>query len=173
LVKDVLTAIPIYHLTALQCPRWVINAIDKIRRGFLWKGRTDIRGGHCVVGWSKVCRPISLYGLGIFNLEVMGWSLNLRWLWLQKTEPDRPWVDFEIKVHRFSTTLFAASVCSIVGNGANTLFWTDKWMHGQSLLQIAPALTNRVSKRTRKSISVQRALTTNGWVHDLSGSLPT
>jgi hypothetical protein len=86
LVKVVLTAIPIYHLIALRCPRWVIKAIDKIRRGFLWKGRTDIRGGHCVVGWSKVCRPISLGGLEIHTLEMMGWSLNLRWLWLQKTE---------------------------------------------------------------------------------------
>jgi hypothetical protein len=107
-----------------------------------------------------------------YNLEVMGWSSNLRWLWLQKTEPDRPWADFEIKVHRFGTALFAASFCSIVGNWANTLFWTDKWIHVQSLLQIAPALANRVSMRTRKSRSVQGALTANGWVHDLSGSLP-
>lgn len=26
--------------------------------------------------------------------------------------------------------------------------WTDRWLHDQSLLQIAPALTSRVSKRT-------------------------
>jgi hypothetical protein len=104
------------------------------------------------------------------------------WLWLQKTEPDRPWADFEIKVHRFASALFATSVCSMVGNGANTLFWTDKWLHSQSLLQIALALTNRVSMKIRRRRSVQAALTANGWVsmkirrcrlvQTLSGSLP-
>jgi len=39
LVHFVLTAIPIYLLIALKVPKWFIHAIDKIRIGFLWKGR--------------------------------------------------------------------------------------------------------------------------------------
>lgn len=78
LVKSVLTAIPIYHLIALQCPKWVIKSIDKILRGFLWKGRNDIKGDHCIVGWARVCRPLSLGGLGIHNLETLGWALVMR-----------------------------------------------------------------------------------------------
>lgn len=74
-------------------------------------------------------------------------------------------------MHRFASALFVASVCSVVGNGANTLFWTDKWLQGQSLLQIAPALINRVPANIRRRRSVQAALTANGWVHDISGSL--
>uniref|UniRef100_J3M6H9 Reverse transcriptase zinc-binding domain-containing protein n=1 Tax=Oryza brachyantha TaxID=4533 RepID=J3M6H9_ORYBR len=35
LVKSVLTSLSIYHLTAIQTPKWVIK---KIRRAFLWKG---------------------------------------------------------------------------------------------------------------------------------------
>jgi hypothetical protein len=60
LVKSVLTTTPIYHLIALHCPKRVIKAIDKIRRGFLWKERTNVRGGHCNVGWAKVCKPIKM-----------------------------------------------------------------------------------------------------------------
>ena len=35
LVRFVLTAIPIYLLVSLKVPKWFIQAIDKIRRGFL------------------------------------------------------------------------------------------------------------------------------------------
>jgi hypothetical protein len=38
LVRFVLSAIPIYLLIAIKIPKWVIKSIDKIRRGFLWKG---------------------------------------------------------------------------------------------------------------------------------------
>jgi hypothetical protein len=93
----------------------VVKAIDKIRRGFLWKDIKDVRGGHCVVRWNKVCKPLSLGGLGIHNLEILGWALNLRWLWLKKTQPDRPWAEFDVQVHPNVIAMFSASVCSIVG----------------------------------------------------------
>jgi hypothetical protein len=36
------------------------------------------------VGWAKVCKPVNQGGLGLHNLNVLGWALNLRWLWLKK-----------------------------------------------------------------------------------------
>jgi hypothetical protein len=51
LVRAVLTAVPIHHLIAVQCPKWVLKAMNKIIRAFLWKRRKDIKGGHCLVGW--------------------------------------------------------------------------------------------------------------------------
>lgn len=83
LVKSVLTAIPIHHLIVLNCPKWALKAIKKIIRGFMWKGRRDVQGGHCLVGWERVCRPCELGGLGIHNLEVLGWALSMHWLWLK------------------------------------------------------------------------------------------
>jgi hypothetical protein len=172
LVKSVLTAIPIYHLIALQCPKWVIKAIGRIRRGFLWKGRTNIKGGHCTVGWARVCRPLDQGGLGIHNLEVLGWALNMRWLWLRKTQPNRPWNEVDIKVHPNAAALFSMSICSQVGDGATTLFWTDRWLHGKSILEVAPALVSRIPKRVQICRTVQEALVNNRCVNDISGSLP-
>jgi hypothetical protein len=39
----------IYLAMAIDFPQWALEAIDKIRKGFLWKGRKEVRGGHCLV----------------------------------------------------------------------------------------------------------------------------
>ena len=72
LVKAVLTAIPVYLLIALDVPKWLLRAIDKLHRAFLWKGRRLVNGGHCPVTWERACRPEELGGLGIHNLEILG-----------------------------------------------------------------------------------------------------
>jgi hypothetical protein len=41
LVNSVLSAIPIYLLTAFQLGKWAIKTIVKIRRDFLWKSKND------------------------------------------------------------------------------------------------------------------------------------
>ena len=73
LVQSVLTSMLIYLVMALDLPQWALKAIDKIRRGFLWRGRKDARGGHCLLAWPKVTRPPNLGGLGISNLQNMCW----------------------------------------------------------------------------------------------------
>ena len=100
----------------------------------------------------------------------MNWALRLRWLWLQKTDPDRPWASFNIKAHPSVKAFFSAAVSSVVGNGKNTLFWTDKWIDGQSLCQLAPHLVKTVSSRAKKR-SVHNALTTREWVQDIRGAI--
>jgi hypothetical protein len=95
-VQYVLTGMVIYLAMAVDLPAWALKAIDKIRRGFLWRGRKDARGGHCHVAWGTVCRPIELGGLGISSLKELAWSLRMRWLWLAKTDPTRPWTSISI-----------------------------------------------------------------------------
>jgi hypothetical protein len=57
-VQHVLTSMIIYLAMAIDLPKWVLDAIDKIRKGLLWRGRKSVRGGHCLVAWGKVCRPL-------------------------------------------------------------------------------------------------------------------
>jgi hypothetical protein len=58
----------------------------------------------------------------------------------------------------------------VVGNGKNTLFWTDKWIDGQSLSQLAPHLVKLVSSRAKMRI-VHDALNSRNWVHDIRGAI--
>lgn len=61
-----------------------------------------MNGGCWLVAWDKVQRPLDLGGLGISNLELMGWALQVRWLWFRetnrKTDTSRPWHALEISV---------------------------------------------------------------------------
>uniref|UniRef100_A0A0A8XQ40 Uncharacterized protein n=1 Tax=Arundo donax TaxID=35708 RepID=A0A0A8XQ40_ARUDO len=171
LVRMVLTAIPIHVLIALDIPKWVIRAIDKKRRAFLWKGRDSVNGGNCLVSWDKVCRPLDLGGLGILNLEVLGWALRMRWLWFQKTDPERPWSELQLSFHANTTALFSISVTTQIGHGDNTLFWSDRWLHGQPVIDLAPNLTAAVRKRVISQRTVAQALSNQTWVRDIQGAL--
>ena len=48
-VQFVLTSMVVYQLMATDQPTWALKAIDKIRRGFLWRGRKEAQGGHCLI----------------------------------------------------------------------------------------------------------------------------
>jgi hypothetical protein len=161
----------IYLLMAVEFPTWAVKAIDKIRRGFLWKGRRDAKGGHCIIAWLIVCRPKELGGLRISDLKTLGWSLKMRWIWLQKTEPNRPWADFNITLHEQIKALFATTVYFEVGDGATTLFWTNRWLYGQSIADLAPRLLATIPARKRKKCNVQEALSNHTWVSDIQGGL--
>jgi hypothetical protein len=100
----------------------MLLAIEKILRGFLWKGRRDAQGGHCLVAWDRVCMPKGLGGLSIINLWKMNLALRTRWLWLSRVEASRSWKEFDIQVPPLVTAIFEAATSSVVGDGASTFF---------------------------------------------------
>jgi hypothetical protein len=151
LARFVLLAMPIYRLIAINVPKWFIRLVNKIRRGFVWKGRENANGGCCIVAWDKVQWPIDLGDLGIHNLETMGWALQMRWQWLKKTQADRPWVDLELPCHANTMALFAIATTTQVGNGMNTLFWSDPWLHGCSIADLAPLVVACVQPPIRNN----------------------
>jgi hypothetical protein len=44
-VQHVLTGMIIYLAMAIDLPAWALDAIDKIRKCFLWQGRKEANGG--------------------------------------------------------------------------------------------------------------------------------
>ena len=51
------------------------------------------------------------------------------------------------------------------------LFWSDRWLQGHSLLDLAPCLCNAVDSRVMKQRTVAQALQNNCWISDIRGAL--
>ena len=60
-------------------------------------------------------------------------------------------------------------VVSEVGSRARTLFWTDRWLNGQSIADLAPHLLAVIPKRTANRHTVEQALTNRSWDMDIRG----
>ncbi|GJM91592.1 hypothetical protein PR202_ga07979 [Eleusine coracana subsp. coracana] len=100
----------IYHAMALDLPPWAIKAMEKIMRNYIWRGRKEANGGHCMIAWPKVARPKELGGLGVADLKRLGCALQVRWLWLKRTEPDKPWTSFALQMNSWVEALFSMAV---------------------------------------------------------------
>jgi hypothetical protein len=122
LVQSVLTGMLIYSAMAVDLPSATLKDIDKIRRGFLRRGRKNAMGGHCAVTWGRVCRPRELGGLGIFIITELSWALEMCWAWLQKIEPGRPWSSLPLHIPRKIREFLQMALYSEIGSGASTLF---------------------------------------------------
>ncbi|KAM0829122.1 hypothetical protein ACQ4PT_067074 [Festuca glaucescens] len=53
LVQTTLSAIPVHAMMSLDIPPKTMQALRKICRGFMWKARADVSGGHCLVPWTR------------------------------------------------------------------------------------------------------------------------
>ena len=109
-------------MMTMDLPIKMIEAANKICRGILWKGRQDVHGGHCLVAWDRVCAPKDLRGLGVPNLRLMNTALRARWSWLQRTDPLRPWVEFNMQVLHESLGLYKAATRCPIGDGESVRF---------------------------------------------------
>jgi hypothetical protein len=97
--------------------------------------------------------------------------MRIRWLWAQKTVPDRPWDGLPVAIPLKARALFDVAVDAIVGNGDEILFWKDRWLDDHTLAEMAPNLFRVVPKRVVKRRTVAQVLQNRRWVHDIRGAL--
>jgi hypothetical protein len=77
----------------------------------------------------------------------------------------------DIQVHPNVSTLFKISMISMVGDGKSTCFWADRWLHGQTIHDLAPTLFALVAKQIAKIRTVHEALQDLRWVGDIGSTL--
>ena len=164
LINTVLTSLPMYHLTVFRLQKWAIKKIDKMRRGFLWKGTEEAQGGHCLVQWARCLRPKNFGGLGILDLDLFSRALRLRWLWYQWTDTGRPWTGTEPPVNAVDRQLFRASTVVTLGDGKRASFWQSAWLNGRAPMDIFPDLFKLAWRKNR---SVKEELEHQSWTRGL------
>jgi hypothetical protein len=170
-VQVVMTTSIIYQLMAIDLEPWFLQAVDKLRRGFLWAGTRDAHGGHCAMVWDLVYQPKCLGGLGFHNLWLFNTALQAKWLWLCKTDTTRPWHGLNIQVGEASKALFQASVDVSISAGTSTMFWEDPCIGGQTAESIAPSLLQLVRPAARRKRTVADGLLGHAWARDIAGEL--
>lgn len=143
-----------------------IVEIEERMRSFLWKGREQANG-HGVQGTSSAAYPV--WGLVVHDLEHLGWALHICWLWLLKSDTSKPWSGLPILIPRKAQVLFGMAVHTQIGDEESTKFWTDWWLQGKYVAELAPNLSNLIPKRMVKRRTVIQALQNRGWVGDIRG----
>ena len=165
LVKATLSAIPVHTMIGLGLSRWAVKSIDRLRRAFIWAGSDEVGGGRCKIAWANVCRPKELGGLGISDLTRVGVALRVRWVWRDR----RRGIASVADEHPVRALFSAATVISL-GNGESTLFWTDRWLNGSSVQDLAPTLYNAVRPR-KKRATVAESLPGSAWARHIAGPI--
>jgi hypothetical protein len=82
-----------------------------------------------------------------------------------------PWAALPFHMPEQVRAFFSVAVISKIGDGANTLFWTDRWIHGQCIADLAPRLVVAIPKRSVNRRTVRDTLTNWAWILDIQGAL--
>jgi hypothetical protein len=89
--------------------------------------------------WHRKCICMSKW--------ITSWSQPYRYQIVPSDKKCRSWSGLETPAHPNARTLFDIALDSHIGNGNNTLFWTDKWLFGCSIADLAPNVIIAVPRK--------------------------
>lgn len=89
----------------------------------------------------------------------------------KKTDSNRPWHGLNFHIPKQVRRFFASSIITMIGDGTNTLFWSDKCLARGCIMDIAPAVASKVGKSALSTRTVAQALENWQWVNDIKALL--
>ncbi|KAJ0909470.1 putative RNA-directed DNA polymerase [Helianthus annuus] len=148
LIRSVLSSLHIYWASVFILPKRLIVELENKMKRFLWAQGDSIKG-KAKVKWRSVCRPKCEGGLGIRRVGDMNNALMTVHAWSVLTHRESLWVKW-IHTYRLRGRSFweipsrgnmtwswrkmlnlrltiRNHVWTVVGNGADTSAWFDKW----------------------------------------------
>lgn len=158
LLNSVLSAIPTYWMSVFKLPKWVIKAIKRVRRDFLWSGPDIDKPGCRLISWKVICRAREQGGWGILDLN--NFNLALLGKWWCKFAADRDWggaevIQFNYGCRRWDMfprgrgrisffwkgvlsvlPALRCGVSSVINSGTETYFWKDRWLSGRAPMNV-------------------------------------
>lgn len=164
LARAVLQSLPVYLLSSLKPPKWLLRWFDQRTRAWFWCAADKCSGGQCRVRWDVVCRPKQLGGLDLLDLDKFARALRMRWLWIRWTASRIPIIGTHGPCDDEDFVVFASATTVTIGDGRTALFWKDAWLQGIAPRDIAPTLFDA---SCRKGRTVYDALSRDNWLHDL------
>ena len=152
LVKSVLGATPLYHMSIYKAPKKVLNVLESIRSKF-FNGIDPLERKITWIAWVKILASKKKGSLGVSSLYALNRALLLKWVWRFISNDGSLWSRVISALYGDSlgshTVNFPSTWCYIVremqslvskgfnfmsrikkrvGNGHNTKFWLDPWM---------------------------------------------
>eukprot|EP00253_Pinus_taeda_P008595 PITA_08595 len=160
LIKVVLQSMPLYLFSILAAPKWVLKAIKKLQRNFLW-GSSGLNRKWALVKWEKACLPKKAGGIGLRDPEhsnvIMGAKIWWKWLafpgmlwakfWTAKYASNLP-LEECIRMTETSkgSTIWNSAIMHRdliqkhsfreVKEGGTARFWTDSWQQFPCLVNV-------------------------------------
>ncbi|GJX93964.1 RNA-directed DNA polymerase, eukaryota, reverse transcriptase zinc-binding domain protein [Tanacetum coccineum] len=185
LLKSVLGATPIYHMSIFKAPMKVLQNMEAIRARFFNGADLNTRKA-CWVSWKRVLNSKDRGGLGVSSMFALNRALLFKWVWRFITHKNSMWVRVikalhgshgrigsitntsypsvwlsilqEVEVLKSKGIDLLSFVTPVLGNGMSTSFWDVAWCGDVALKTLAPRIYDLES---RKDIVVASKLAHN------------
>jgi hypothetical protein len=158
--------------------------------------RKEAKGGHCLEAWKKSVVHWSFEDLvfPIFKTWIAPWECGGYGCKKNRTKPSLGYSPnscsrsgSEFLLHSFVVWYWrwskhfilecqvrgflSIALWSDIGDGANTLFRSDRLLQDQCAVDIIPCLHAIIPKRISRKHTAQEALTNQAWISNIQGQL--